>query len=83
LLRTKPLLTEKLYMLFMNLPLRVGGVLSMLLMGIIYLILLTPMGLMMRLFGFDPLMKKNQPESTTYLVPRTELNIPLQHERPF
>ena len=48
----------------------IGFVSSYLILGVVYYLVLTPVGLMMRLFGNDPLTRRFQPERTTYWKPR-------------
>ncbi len=48
----------------------IGFVISVLLMGIFYFFILTPVGLVFKLFGRDLLNRRFEPDATTYWVPR-------------
>lgn len=41
-----------------------------LIMGLIYFVVCTPMGVVMRLFGFDPLRRKLDPDAESYWIER-------------
>jgi hypothetical protein len=43
-------------------------VLSYVIMGTLFYVLITPVGLFMRLIGRDPMMRRFEPEATTYWV---------------
>ncbi len=44
----------------------IGFVLSYLIMGFLFFVMITPMGLFFRLTGYDPLHRRFDPEATTY-----------------
>lgn len=46
-------------------------VMNPLIMGVLFYLLFTPMGLMMRLAGRDPLNRRLLPQAKTYWLPRT------------
>jgi hypothetical protein len=46
----------------------IGFVLSYVIMGTLFYVLITPVGLFMRLIGRDPMMRRFEPEATTYWV---------------
>jgi hypothetical protein len=48
---------------------KLGYVNNHILLGIFFYLLMTPMGLFMRLFGRDPMQRKLDPDATTYLSP--------------
>lgn len=47
-----------------------GKIVSPIVMGIIFFVVVTPMGLFMRLTGKDLLRLKFQPEANSYWIPR-------------
>jgi len=47
-----------------------GWINTRIIMGIIYFVLITPMGLVMRLFGRDPMQRALDSNATTYRVPQ-------------
>lgn len=47
----------------------IGFVMSHLLLGLVYYAILTPIGLIMKLFGRDPLDRRLEPQRATYWVP--------------
>jgi hypothetical protein len=48
----------------------IGFVISVLLMAAFYFLVLTPVGLVFKLFGRDPLDRRFKPDTTTYWTPR-------------
>ena len=44
----------------------IGFVLSYVIMGFLFFVMITPMGLIFRLTGYDPLQRRFEPEATTY-----------------
>ena len=46
----------------------IGFVLSHLVLGAVFYLVFTPLGLLMRLFGYDPLRRRFDPEATSYWV---------------
>ena len=58
------------YRLWMLLVFPIGGTVSHLVLALIYFLLITPIGVIMRLFGRDPMHRRWQPEATTYWIDR-------------
>jgi len=50
----------------------IGYALTLVLMGAVFYLVITPTGLLMRLFGRDPLSRKFQPEASSYWIRRRE-----------
>jgi hypothetical protein len=48
----------------------IGFVISHLVLAFVYYLVLTPIGLMMRLFGYDPMRRRLKREQSTYWVER-------------
>lgn len=55
-------------MMLMSYP--IGWVMSHILLGIIFYLLITPIGLLMRLLGRDPMERKFERSASTYWIPR-------------
>jgi len=66
-----PVSIRWLYQLMMAVTLPIGLVVSSLLMGLIYFLVMTPIGLLMRLFGRDPMHRKFDPDAGSYWIERT------------
>ena len=58
------------YLGWMHLVFPIGWVLSHLLFGVIYFLILTPIGWTMRLFGHDPLRRRRPAGAVSYWVKR-------------
>ena len=50
----------------------IGYMITLVLMGIIYYLVITPTGLLMRLFGRDPMSRRFQPDAASYWIARKE-----------
>jgi hypothetical protein len=48
----------------------IGFVVSHVVLALVYYLVFTPIGLMMRIFGYDPMVRRAEPEATTYWVDR-------------
>lgn len=64
-----PALAHRLYVSWMIAAMPIGWTISHLLMGLIYYVLITPMGLIMRLCGRDSMGRQFQPERDSYWIP--------------
>ena len=51
----------------------IGLVVSYLILGVIYYLVLTPVGLLLRLRGYDPLSREWEPNAGTYWIRREAL----------
>lgn len=60
-----------------------GWVLSHILLGTIYYLVLTPIGLIMRLFGRDPLRRRFEPDAETYWIEYAAGQDPKRYFRQF
>jgi len=66
-------LRRPLYLGWMHLVFPLGWLLSYLVLAIVYYLVITPVGLLMRALGQDPLQRHFEPDTASYLVPyRTE-----------
>ena len=61
----------------------IGFVISHILLALVFYVVLTPIGLAMRLFGYDPMTRKLDPQATTYWVPRAGQESAQQYFRQF
>ncbi len=61
----------------------IGWVISHLVMGLFYYGILTPLGLVFRLMGRDPLQRRLDPEAKTYWTPHPGHNDPARYFRQF
>ncbi len=53
-------------------PSPIGLVISYVILAATYYLVLTPIGLVLRLFGYDPMHRRFDREAKTYWVPREE-----------
>jgi hypothetical protein len=66
-----PPLARPVYLVAIYATFPIGFVSSYVLLGILYFLVLTPIGLLMRMFGHDPLHRRFDPKKTSYWVART------------
>jgi hypothetical protein len=78
-----PPLRRLLYVGWMRAVFPIGWVLSHALMGIIYFGVLTPIGLLLKVAGRDPLRLKAAPEATTWWVEKPASDDPDRYFRQF
>jgi hypothetical protein len=65
-----PAVARPVYIVMMALALPVGMVVSTVLMTLIFFVVITPIGVLMRLVGKDSMHKKFDPDATTYWIRR-------------
>jgi len=63
-----PGFARPIYVVLVALTFPIGWTISHLIMGLIYYAVLTPIGLLLRLIGHDPLRRKLDPQAETYWV---------------
>jgi hypothetical protein len=70
------------YNAWMRLSLVIGGVMNYVILGIVFFIVMTPIGFVMRIFGHDPMRRAFDRAATTYRTVSGKLS---EHnmERPF
>lgn len=79
-----PPVLKPVYYVWMSLALVMGMIMTTLILGILFYLVITPMGLMMRLFGRDPMHRHYGPASqTSYWIPRKEPEGELEYDRQF
>ena len=64
-----PPFAQRLFVVWMTAVFPIGWTISHLLIGVIFFLLITPMGLVMRLFGRDTMGRKFEPQRESYWVP--------------
>ena len=61
-----PQIMKPIYVVWMTAAFPIGWTISHLLLGVIFYGVVTPIGLTLRLFGYDPMNRKFEPEAKTY-----------------
>jgi hypothetical protein len=67
-----PQIMKPIYVVWMTAAFPIGWTISHLLLGVIFYSIVTPIGLTLRLFGYDPMHRKFEPEAATYWSERPE-----------
>lgn len=80
-LRPKSLKPVYLTTVYLTLP--IGYVVSHLILAVIYYLLITPMGLIMRLARYDPLKRKFEPTAKSYWITRSDNRSPTTYFRQY
>jgi hypothetical protein len=65
-----PGLGKKMYIGWMTAAAPIGWTISHFVLGLVYYVVLTPIGLVMKLFGYDPMTRKIDRRAATYWVER-------------
>ncbi len=78
----KPALLNLIYGPWMKLGHYLGWVNTRIILGFIFYLMITPMGIVMRLFGKDAMQRRYQPELSTYRKKSVQ-NPPQHMEKPF
>ena len=74
---------RRLYVGWMLAALPIGWTFSHLVLGAVYYLVLTPIGLIMRLTGRDPMKRRIDPAAKSYWIVRETQSDPLRHFRQF
>lgn len=77
-----PMALRPVYKWWMKFGLLMSKVTTPIIMGAVFYIVLTPMGLVMRLAGKDPMERKREPQASSYRVASTATP-PKRVEKPF
>ena len=67
-----PKLIRPVYIVMMALALPLGFVISTLLLAVVYYVVMTPIGWVMRLSGYDAMHRRFDPQAATYWVERVK-----------
>ena len=78
-----PPLKKTIFLGWMYFAYPIGWVMSHLLLSIIYYVILTPIGLLMRLFGYDPMQRKWDAGASTYWIEKETDESPRRYFRQF
>jgi len=78
-----PAALRRFHTIWMAFSLSIGWIMSRLILTILFFLVITPTGLIMRAFGKDPMMRKLEPNATTYWIKREKGFNPEQYERQF
>ena len=78
-----PAAVRPLYVAWMCLAFPIGWVISHLLLGLVYFGLLLPTGLLLRLFGNDPMQRTIDRDCSSYWSPRKQEDEPSRYFRQF
>jgi hypothetical protein len=79
----QPGLLRPVYVVWMALALPIGWVVSHLLLLVVYYLVVTPIGLLMRLFGYDPLQRRIDRTATSYWVAHEQAADPSRYFKQF
>lgn len=77
----RPTLLAPLNLIWFKFGMLLGKVMTPIVMGLLYFVTITPIGLMMRAVGKDPLRTKLEPEAETYWQKRDTESHPLSSMR--
>jgi hypothetical protein len=67
-----PQIRRPIYLIWSYALYPIGYLITLVLMGVVFYLVITPTGLLMRLFGRDPLSRKFRPEAESYWIRRRE-----------
>lgn len=62
------------YLVWMGLAIVLGAVMTRVILSVVFIALVVPIGLVMKLFGRDPLLRRFDPESSSYWVSRSDMD---------
>ncbi len=68
---------------WMRIAMVIGSVVSRIVLGFVFYLVVLPTGLIMRALGNDPMKRKRDPQAASYRVMRTKQIRPSDMERPF
>jgi len=68
-----PKLLRPLYFVWMTLAVLLGFVMTRVILSVFFFLVLTPVGLIMRLFGHDPLQRRIDRQAASYWIPKKYL----------
>ena len=68
---TAPALLKPIYRVWMALAVVLGFIMTRVILTITYYLIITPIGLLLRLFGKDPMQRRLDPEAPSYWIKKT------------
>ena len=71
-----PVVLRPVYMVWMGLALVLGFVMTRVVLTLVFYVVLTPTGLLLRAFGKDPMHRHPEPEAPSYWISRTDEDRP-------
>ena len=78
-----PALTRLIYLALILITLPIGLILSFCLMAVFYFLIITPLGLVFRIMGRDPLCRRFDPNAPSYWIPHSDPEQPDRYFRQF
>jgi hypothetical protein len=78
-----PELMRRFYVAWMIVVYPIGWTVSHVIMAIVYYVVLTPLGFIMRLSGYDPMRQRIESDATTYWIKRESTRDPKRYFRQF
>ena len=78
-----PAFMRYVYVTWMAVFFPLGWTVSMLILSTIYYLVVSPIGLIMRLCGHDPCSRRPDPDATSYWIPRPAVTDPARYFRQF
>jgi hypothetical protein len=71
-----------LYQLWMRISLSIGEIVNFFILFLIFFLIITPMGLVRKLFGYDPMLKNFEPNTNSYRI-KSRITARESIERPY
>lgn len=68
---TVPMLLKPVYRVWMALAVVLGFIMTRVILTIVYYLIITPIGLLMRVFGKDPMQRRLDPDAPSYWIKKT------------
>jgi cytochrome b subunit of formate dehydrogenase len=65
-----PILLKPLFLIWMSLAMIIGYIMTRVILSLIYILIFTPIGIVIRLLRKDPLQEKFHPDAKTYWIPK-------------
>ena len=78
-----PLLRKPIFIAWLAAVFPIGWVVSHLLLGVVFYLVVFPIGLSVRLFGYDALRRRREPEAESYWIEREPRDDPRRYFRQF
>ncbi len=65
-----PIALRYLYFVWMTIGLTLGTIMTAIILSVVFVVAITPIGLVMKLLGKDPMQRRIDPEAPTYWIPK-------------
>ena len=66
-----PVILKPVYRVWMTLAVVMGFIMTRVILSVVYYLVMTPIGLAMRLFGKDPMHRRIDPEASSYWIEKS------------